>query len=203
MEKLPVQYGMIYQSIEEEIINLSYIISFDEKQKEVYSTHIGELELRLFTLMESVIKTRAKSMQKFKESDLNKIKYEEIIKEISKSPTSNIIVVLESYNFHKTEYNDIFEKKESRISEIKHGLAITETKQNYKFNNAYQNLRHDFLNSLSVIGTLEYLFEALAVVYELLGTPYSSIFSVEEKNEKGEKYAWISNGSGTATRHYF
>lgn len=56
------------------------------------------------------------------------------------------------------------------------GVAPNGNDMNYKFNNAYQNLRHSFERSLKVYGTIEYLFEALAALFIALDINSSQIF---------------------------
>ncbi|NVY97049.1 hypothetical protein HU830_07795 [Lactobacillus sp. DCY120] len=184
---VPYQYLQIFSNIEEEIIELSYKITFDEDQKRTYSTYIGELELRIFTLMESVIKFRTPEMSQNE-------KYEERFKKLysSKTQLPNIYVVLNSYNLNKKEYTDILNKDQDRITGVVDGELQRISKKNEKYNNAYQNLRHSFINSLPVFGTVEYLFEALAVLYLALDTPgLSHIFAVYYLDKDGKKWIWI------------
>lgn len=47
---------------------------------------------------------------------------------------------------------------------------------NWKYNNAYQNLRHNIVDSLPIYGTLEYLLETLAVLFVVLDRNDSQIF---------------------------
>lgn len=197
---LPVQYKMMYDNIEKKICDLAYVISFDEAQKTVYSPYIGDLELQIFTLMESILKTKAQDMENFKDMDKNRIHYEEVISAIIKDGIDvKITVIFEPYNFKKKTYNQIFKKTDSKITRIISGKPEYANNKNYKYNNAYQNLRHDFLNALPVVGTLEYLFEALAVVFFLLNVQNSTIFAPYTENDKDEKTAWVSN-QGVAIR---
>lgn len=62
-DKIPQEFKMIYKDIEKEVIDLSYKVTFDETQKIVYSTFIGELELRIFALIESVAKFQGSEKQ--------------------------------------------------------------------------------------------------------------------------------------------
>lgn len=184
--KIPFQYIQIYTSIEEEIKKLSYMISFDESLKQTYSTYIGELELRVFTLMESVLKYRTAEMSE-------KSKYEDRFDSLYPDKTNipNICIILNGYNLEKHIYTDILIKKENRITQITDGKPVKINKQNEKYNNAYQNLRHSFINSLPIFGTIEYLFEALAVAYLALDTPnLTQIFSIYSENEDGSKSVW-------------
>ena len=48
----------IYKQIEAEVIKIAYQISIDENQKNVYSLNIGELQLRIYTQLEAVLKSK-------------------------------------------------------------------------------------------------------------------------------------------------
>ncbi|WP_099044405.1 hypothetical protein [Leuconostoc citreum] len=95
---------MIYQSIEKEVVDLSYKITFDESQKNVYSPFIGELELRIFALIESVAK--------FKGSDTQGNQYDHFFGKLYKTEKSmpSVLVTLDGYKLNKKDYSDIFKK---------------------------------------------------------------------------------------------
>jgi len=162
---IPQEFLMIYKSIENEVVDLSYKISFDERQKSVFSTFIGELELRIFTLIESVAKFRGSENQNKKYDDFFGKQY------LPLKNKPDVFVTMSTYKLTKKDYSDVFDQNVKRISRVdKEGNCIPDPKErvNWKYNNAYQNLRHDFINSLPVFGTLEYLFESLAVLFVVL-----------------------------------
>lgn len=103
-----------------------------------------------------------------------------------------------NYNLNKKLYNDVFKKTVPRLAQ--NGSTPTSPKQNYKFNNAYQNLRHSFEDSLKVYGTIEYLFEALAALFILLDYDNSVIFSkcIVDRNNPKQVSVCKSNGHGTS-----
>lgn len=49
-------FNQIYDELEKEAMKLSYQISLDECQKEVYSINIAELQLRIYTQIEASLK---------------------------------------------------------------------------------------------------------------------------------------------------
>ncbi len=71
---------------------------------------------------------------------------------------------------------------------------------NWKYNNAYQNLRHNFVDSLPVYGTIEYLFESLAVLFVILDMNTSTIFSEYKITDDGKKSYWAYQRKGIASR---
>lgn len=188
----------IYKQIEAEVIKIAYQISIDENQKNVYSLNIGELQLRIFTQLEAVLKSKYEKDPTI----INKkqgIKYDECIKPLNISDKA-AVVVWGNYNLNKKLYNDVFKKIVPRLAQD--GSTPTSSRQNYKFNNAYQNLRHSFEDSLKVYGTIEYLFEALAALFILLDYNNSVIFSkctVDPNNPK-KVSVWKSNGHGMSVR---
>ena len=184
-ETVPEEFLMIYRNIEKEVVDLSYKITFDEKQKNVYSTFIGELELRIFTLIESVAKFEGSDKQNYDEFFFNKFNNE--------NSKPRVFVTMNSYKLSKKDYSDVFEMIEKRVVMVKEdGDFILDTKGrvNCKYNNAYQNLRHNFVNSLSVFGTIEYLFESLAALFVVIQEKASNIFAMYELTDDGKKNFW-------------
>lgn len=169
--EIPYEFKQIYNQFEDEIIKISYQISFDESQKNVYSLNIAELELRIFTQIEASLKYIATQL------NINKDKYDEIIPKLDYLRNNDFIVTLGSYNLEKKIYENMFEKNVDRIKIID-GNITKNGKKNYKFNNAYQNLRHNFLESFKYYGTIEYLFESMACLTAILKINNSTLFSV-------------------------
>lgn len=191
-QTIPEEFTMMYSSIENEVVDLSYKITFDEKQKGVYSTFIGELELRIFALLESVAKFKGAKEEKKNYDDFFVALFE------SERAKPHVIVTMNAYKFIKKDYSDVFEMKEKRVSNVEIDGEITLDKHaryNCKYNNAYQNLRHNFINSLPVFGNLEYLFESLAALFIVLELQTSKIFAVYEIDENGQKSIWKRGGT--------
>ncbi|MDU0401298.1 hypothetical protein LMG8526HA_02186 [Lactococcus lactis] len=162
----------IYKQIEAEVIKIAYQISIDENQKNVYSLNIGELQLRIYTQLEAVLKS--KYLKDVNISNKKKPYYDECIKPLGLQNKS-ILVYWVNYHLEKIFYDDVYIKTVNRLMED--GVTPNGNDMNYKFNNAYQNLRHSFERSLKVYGTIEYLFEALAALFIALDINSSQIFS--------------------------
>ena len=102
------------------------------------------------------------------------------------------------YHFKKKLYDDVFK---ITVKKTDSDGTVKNSNETYKFNNAYQNLRHDFENSIKKFGTLEYLFEALATMFLLVDLSTSKIFAKAEIDNSGNLTGWVS--SGTAIRKTF
>lgn len=163
----------IYKQIEAEVIKIAYQISIDENQKNVYSLNIGELQLRIYTQLEAVLKLKYLKDVNISNKKQNPY-YDECIKPLGLQNKS-ILVYWVNYHLEKIFYDDVYIKTVNRLMED--GVTPNGNDMNYKFNNAYQNLRHSFERSLKVYGTIEYLFEALAALFIVLDINSSQIFS--------------------------
>ena len=186
-----VIFGQIYDELEKEAMKLSYQISLNEDQKKVYSINIAEMQLRIYTQIEAALKDIYVQMHPQQKIP----KYDEIIKLLNWLPDVVIYVPWQSYNLQKKVYSDSFEKSVNRVTKVVAGQPQPGEKKNYKFNNAYQNLRHDFVNALPAFGTIEYLFEALVVLCGILGKTSTLIFSGLVRTEEKNVYcAWVTAG---------
>lgn len=96
----------IYKQIEAEVVKIAYQISIDENQKNVYSLNIGELQLRIFTQLEAVLKSKYEKDPTISNKD-QKIKYDECIKHLYLSDKA-AAAVWGNYNLNKKLYNDVF-----------------------------------------------------------------------------------------------
>ncbi|QEA58263.1 hypothetical protein FGL74_00425 [Leuconostoc koreense] len=196
-DKTTPEFKMIYKDIEKEVIDLSYKITFDETQKNVYSTFIAELELRIFALIESV----AKFYGSEKQGDQYDYFFGKLY--VSEKNRPHVLVTMSGYKLNKKDYSDVFEKKEDKVIMVDKERKVhydPKGNNNWKYNNAYQNLRHNFVDSLPIYGTLEYLLESLAVLFVVLDTKDSQIFSTYEFTDDGRKSYWHYQGSGMAVR---
>mgnify|MGYP007046733933 CR=1 FL=1 len=189
----------IFNAIEAEVINLAYHISLEEGLKKVYSPHIAELQLRIYAQIEFLLKDIYADVSHGK-GKVNP-KYDEDC--IPKLALKNKYVYLhwDMCKFKKRLYRP-FCKSEERIRCIEeNGSPRLEAggKKNYRWNNAYQNLRHDFGASLCYFGTLEYLFEGLSAMTVLMEDS-NHIFSIVEiaiDKNTGEKkaFGWVPGSS--------
>ena len=184
-------FGQIFDELEKEVMKLSYQISLDEDQKEVYSINIAEMQLRIYTQIEAALKDIYVQMNPQQQQKTPK--YDEIIESLDWLNDIVIYVPWQSYNLKKKIYRDSFKKSVKRVTKVVAGQAQFVEKKNYKFNNAYQNLRHDFVNALPIFGTIEYLFEALVVLCGILGKTSTLIFSgLVRTEEKNAYWAWVT-----------
>lgn len=185
-------YNQMFRRIEKEVLDLSYLISIEEGQKKVYSSHIAELCLRLAGLLESSLKYRYSKI-----SD-EKLKYDEnkLIKSLGLTD-KKVFVHWEMYKIDKRVFQP-FKKNEERV---KHDLSNVgkDGDQNYGWNNAYQSLRHNLVDSIRHYGTLEYLFEILAATFVVLGG-LSDVFFLGEISDDGKTFlGWKPSRSGIRT----
>ncbi|GAX48511.1 hypothetical protein [Pseudolactococcus reticulitermitis] len=186
MENIEV-FKQIYFQLESEVLKIAYQIALVEKQKNVYSVNIAELQLRIFAQIEAALKYQGLK------KGFSKQNFDNYIPKIPELKLRWAYVTWSNYHFDKKLYKNNFIKSVDRVRNVnENGIPITDSeKKNYKFNNAYQNLKHDFTNSLSYFGTLEYLFESLSTLFIILELSNSKIFtSVEYNEEKTELTGW-------------
>ncbi|MDR0957134.1 MAG: hypothetical protein LBM09_00975 [Candidatus Nomurabacteria bacterium] len=203
------KYKQVYDDIESEIINnIAFYISLYEDQKKVYSTKIAELQLRIYTQIEFLLKEIyydiCKDPVEDPSYDYDCLKYIKLNN--SNSLISNDENNNEGYKLNQLAYihwdlfhleNKLYQPFEMNVAKIKNiddnDQPITDdNKKTYKWNNAYQNLRHNFGKSIRYFGTIEYLFESLAVFTLLLGQN-SKIFTIVQyiDDQKNEISGWV------------
>lgn len=188
----------IYKQIEAEVIKIAYQVSIDEGQKNVYSLNIGELQLRIYTQLEAVLKSKYLNDVTILNKKQNPY-YDQCIKPLGLQNKS-ILVYWGSYHLEKIFYNDVYTKTVNKLMED--GVTPIGNGMNYKFNNAYQNLRHSFERSLKVYGTIEYLFEGLAALFIALDINRSQIFSkyTIDSSDSNKVLYWAIGTSSTRLR---
>lgn len=177
-------YIQILEHIEREILELSYHISFEEKQKRVYSPKIADLIIRLGGLLESVIKDEYRS----RVGEIGRVSYDddEVIKKLNLE-NKKVYLTMENCDFTKKEYKPFIKDQERLNKQMTNFHKRGET--NYCWNNAYQSLRHQFIQMIPEYGTLEYLFAILSAVSAILNNK-GEIFSTLE----GDTY-WKKGGN--------
>lgn len=184
------EYKQIYYSLESEIMDLSYSITFSDEQKNVYSPKIADLVLRSASLLESALKYL------YKEISEEKVNYDDdrLIEGLMLKDKFTY-VHWKLFRFDKKSFYP-FKKNEERVNREFSNVSRHGSKQ-YSWNNAYQSLRHEFIKSIPYYGTLFYLFEILAALHLVLDV-YSKIFCDPEQNEDGIWHATIYLGNGSA-----
>lgn len=189
-----IVYNQIYKSIENEIVDLSFSITFDESQKGVYSSRIADLVLRLASLLESALKQKNPYEEDLKYDD-NKL-----LKKLDLDENKAVYLHWELYNFDKRDFTPFKKIEERALKDLSNVGEVGN--QNFSWNNAYQSLRHQFIHAIPKYGNLYYLFETLAAVYVVLDVE-SRLFTTLEKGEDGERLGWVFNGHGQAVRKSF
>ena len=190
-------YQEIYKQIESETLNIAYHVSLDENQKNVYSPYFSELQLRIYAQIESVLKKKYQDLSDL-ESKKGNPKYDYDCIPALSLEEKKAYLYWNQYHFKKKLYDDVFK---ITLKKTDSDGTVKNSNETYKFNNAYQNLRHDFENSIKKFGTLEYLFEALATMFLLVDLSTSKIFAKAEIDNSGNLTGWVS--SGTAIRKTF
>ncbi|HFU5941570.1 hypothetical protein Q2K23_13300 [Enterococcus faecium] len=178
-------YKKIFNHIEMEVIDLSYSISFKKGQECVYSPRIANLIIRLGSLLESIIKEQCG------ETDI-KYDADDVINYLGIA-NKTVIVSNPEYKFSQKKFTP-FQKNQEKLNKKntnKHAVGQTQ----YSWNNAYQSLKHQFLQMMPEYGNLRYLFEILSVLAVLL-TESSVIFSNVKENEDGNYIGWSYSASG-------
>lgn len=185
-------YNQIYKSIEAEVIDLAFSITLSEGQKNVYSPKIADLVLRAASLLESALKY---SYSLDNEKD-EKIKYDsnELMKVLKLVDSKDVYIHWNLYEINKRQFAP-FVKNEERVDKDLVNVGVMGN-QNYSWNNAYQSLRHKFVESIPYYGNLYYLFEALTALYSVLDIE-SKIFGVPLKHN-GERTNFWSHGEHDA-----
>lgn len=180
-------YNQIYKSIEAEVIDLAFSITLSEGQKNVYSPKIADLVLRAASLLESALKY---SYSLDNEKD-EKVNYDsnEVMKVLRLDDSKMAYVHWNLYDIKKKKFIP-FVKNEERVTKDLKNVGISGN-QNYSWNNAYQSLRHKFVESIPHYGNVYYLFEVLSALFIVLdGQP--EIFSNLTKNDDGSYGGMVS-----------
>ncbi|MBQ3452961.1 hypothetical protein IJI55_02535 [Candidatus Saccharibacteria bacterium] len=166
-----------YNQIEEEVIQLTYDIAFDDAQLKVHSNHIANLILMISTEIESISKAIYRENGGRKRTPA--FDYE-CIDKMPNIKNANALVICRKMDFAKPENIVLFPFRKTEYKRNKTKTPI------YPWNNAYQNLKHDKAKMEKRYANIRYLMYSLAALYALLiryGTcPNSQIFSSLDDN---------------------
>ncbi len=153
-------YWSVFKNLERSVNDIAFYIHIDDSQLCVYSSKIIDIILRAAAEIESLSKELYKlhggknTKDTFKFDDVA-IKYLNNLWMLDKK-----IVIISSPNCFQTNRVLMpFVKNEIRSSS-------STGKMTYSWNNAYQNLKHDRVNSMA-FGNLKYLFDILAALFVL------------------------------------
>lgn len=173
-------YWPVYKNLEEETLQLTKYINFDDNQTRVYSMHIADLIMRIVVEIESISKELYKANggpDVFDDNgDIRDLYFDtDCIKYLNSQWSiceREIIVSCASFNFNKPD---------NKIIKPLHNANKRGTSSS-KWNKAYQAVKHDRRNNLDK-GNIENLILALGALY-ILNIYY-----------KDEVYQYESNGS--------
>ncbi|GHU55352.1 hypothetical protein FACS189442_2820 [Spirochaetia bacterium] len=149
-------YWPVYKNLESELIKLSYNIQIDDTQLSVYSAKTADLILRGATEIKSLAKELCR--QEAIHDDKHKFDYDCLKKLNDKWKLDKKVVSIAGSTCYQTEKILVpFIKTEKSVN----------NKSICSWNNAYQYLKHDKVNSLSKYGTIKYLFDVFAALFIL------------------------------------
>lgn len=173
----------IYAQFEREVKEILYTITFDKYQRNVYSPRIAELIVRIGMQIES-ISQRIYIRETSKEKKINYrtcINYFEKKWRISKKGIAikdNVVKVNDSTRIYLRPYKDDC-YKESLVGDkklycckdspnaFKEDVSEEDRCRAYRWENAYNNLKHNFYGAIKQYGTLINLIEILSALYVL------------------------------------
>ena len=150
-------YLPVYKSLEHEFSKLMFDIHIDDNQLNVYSLKISELILRAAVEIESISKDL---YLLYGGSNSSHIKYDEVaIKHLNKIwSLEKKVIIISSPNCFLTN-REIYPF-------IKNEISTGRQKMTFGWNNAYQNIKHDRVNSVA-FGSIKYLFDIMAALFTL------------------------------------
>lgn len=149
-------YQEKYLQLEEEVLQMKKYLTFNDEQINVHSAAMGDLILLISAQIESIAKEMYKDVtgdDSRKKFDYDCIEY--FIKEWS---LDKKIVELNHPSIHIS--NKIYKPFKKNESKTGSGSPI------FGWNNAYQNIKHDKVNSLSW-QSVKYILESLSALYLL------------------------------------
>ena len=146
-----------YKKIEEDVLNLSYYLDFSEKNKGAYSSAICDLILRCASEIESISKELYKKC--FDNSaELSKLKFDyDCIETFIKNWRLDVKQI--EVQEHVADFNLLTYTPFKKIT--------IESKECFKWNFAYQSLKHNKIDSIADYANIDNLFEILSALYIL------------------------------------
>lgn len=175
-------YWQIYLQLEKELKEIMYTISFDEKQKNVYSPRIAELIVRIGMQIESV----AQQIYDREKPSHGKVNYRTALNYFNKKWNmleKGIAVVTGNIKstgkrpylkpFKGEVYKESYSKSELFYSDkdtptvFKADVPLDRRAKAYRWENAYNNLKHNFYESIERYGTVQNLLTIASALYIL------------------------------------
>lgn len=153
-----IAFLQTYQKIQQEVLDLTYSITFDDYQIGVSSIYIADLILRIAFEIESVAKTICRKSGGHTDGHHFD---SDCIKSIPGIKDTFGVVIAPSMHFEQDKNCVYFP---FRKSDVKPGGA----KCTFPWNNAYQNLKHDKLATVKDFATIKYLLSTFSALTILL-----------------------------------
>ena len=190
-------YWQIYNELEKEMNEIMFTISFNAEQKYVYSPRIAELIVRAGMQIESVLqeidhKTTDSKPANFK-TIIGRLNKKWRMKEKCVLIASNRVESKNGHGLYLNPFGDMVDKEQYTGVDI---LYASKSKPNrflrlvpkndrckaYKWENAYNNLKHNFYKTISKYGNVINLIEIMGALY-LINLYFDPGFSVCEHSD--------------------
>lgn len=205
-------YWQIYLQFEKELKEIMYTISFDKKQKNVYSPRIAELIVRIGMQIESV----AQRIYAREKTDGGKVNYRTAIKLFNKKwnlREKGIVIITDNIKstdkqlyltpFKNETYKEsyicdkIYYASKDAPTEFKGNIPTEERVKAYQWENAYNNLKHNFYESIERYGTVINLITIASVLYilDVYWSPNSFVLEMGTNMNRGGKLDDFCNKS--------
>lgn len=147
-------YWPVYKSLEEEVEKVLFYVHVDKSQENTYSSKIADIILRAAVEIESISKDLYEKYIPNPKSRRNtKYDYDAIDKLTPQWKLNEKIIIISHYNYHSSDQELYPFKKDTKLNK-------------YIWNNAYQHLKHDRVQSLNY-GSIKNMFEIMAALFIL------------------------------------
>lgn len=154
-----IAFLQTYQKIQQEILDLTYIVTFDDDQIGTSSIYIADLILRIASEIESVAKVLCR--ESGRHTDEHRHFDGDCIDSIPNIDNTFGVIIAPSMHFEQNK-NIVY------FSFRKADVKPDGTTSIFLWNNAYQNLKHDKLASIKKYATIKYLLSAFSALTILL-----------------------------------
>lgn len=164
MDNEAITYQLSYHKLEQELMDLSYNVHLCNDQLGVYSTHIADMILRACMDIEATSKLICRLRDPNKHSKHHKFDYD-CINALSLQKECTLLV-MPAQTITKDDLRICFPFCKD-VSKDRPNTTSAKQANDYRWNNAYQNLKHNKTESLERCASLENLLFALSAVFIL------------------------------------
>lgn len=154
-----IAFLQTYQKIQQEVLDLTYSIAFDDAQIKTSSIYIADLVLRIASEIESVAKTICR--ESGRHTDRHRHFDSDCIESIPDIENTFGVIIAPSMHFVRSDSRVYFPFRKTDVKP-------DGTTPIFPWNNAYQSLKHDKLASIKEFATIEYLLSAFSALTILL-----------------------------------